>query len=152
VVIEEFPRSGAAWSEMLAGFAKVGDQAGRTTMLLQHLDGPDDPSRAFVTASYLMAANPGAYLGFRWDGPRESIRAVPEYQLRLGAPHGPAVRANGGLWWRDWDRARVAVNPTDGTLEWPGGGSLGPHQAGIQWRPGADRVALPDWVELPGGD
>jgi hypothetical protein len=62
-----------------------------------------------------------------------------------GKPYAPAGR--------DWERARVLVNPGGpaSPVPWPswsGASStpLPPGRAGIAWRPGAARVVLPDWI------
>lgn len=151
--VEQLPPGGPRWEEMLRGFAAVARDPARIPYLQQHLDGPQDPMRAFATASYLMAVEPGALLSLQWDGPRESVTAPPEYRLRLGRPLG-AARQEAGVWWRDFERARVLVNPTaqQRPVRWPswsgarGATPLPPRRAAIAWRPGAAREALPQWV------
>ncbi|HET7225226.1 MAG TPA: putative glycoside hydrolase, partial [Candidatus Eisenbacteria bacterium] len=145
VVIEDLP-AGEGWEDMVEGLARVNEQPGRTTMLLESLDNAQDPKRAFIAASYLLAAKPGAYLGFHWSGGRSGVGRVPEYDLELGRPAGAMSHAD-GVWWRDWDRARIAVNPGAEPRPAPGGGTLPPHSAGIAWRT-SDHPALPDWVDL----
>ena len=139
VVVEDMPRGGAAWEELVRGLAAVARDSARVPFLLHRLDGPDDPARAFVTASFLLAVRPGALLALPYPGPRDSVRRLPEQSLALGRPLGPA-RRTGGVWWRDFERARVLVNPTwrARAAPWPGparGPALPPHGAGIAWRP-----------------
>lgn len=149
VVIEEFPQGGRAWVEMHRGFERVSAEPGRETMLLQAVDAPDDPERAFAAASYLMGAKPGAWLGYYFPGGRLAAQATPEHRLALGRPLG-AAREQGGVWFRDFEHARVLVNPTDEprTAPWPGreGPALAAHGAGIAWRGSAGRVELPQWT------
>jgi hypothetical protein len=153
VAVEQLPPGGPRWEEMLRDFAVLARDPARIPYLQQHLDGPQDPMRAFATASYLMAVEPGALLSLQWDGPRESVAALPEHRLSLGRPLGPA-RQEAGVWWRDFERARVLVNPTadERPAPWPswGGGrrtaGLPARRAGIAWRPGATHEELPQWV------
>ena len=153
VAVEQLPRGGARWEETLRGFAAQARDPARIPYLQQHLDGPQDPMRAFATASYLMVVEPGALLGLQWDGPRESVAALPEYRLCLGRPLG-AARQEAGVWWRDFERARVLVNPTGKgcPAPWPawsggrGGATLPARRAAIAWRPGAAHEELPQWV------
>jgi hypothetical protein len=152
VAVEELPRDGARWEEMLRGFEALARDTTRVPYLQHTLQGPEDPARAFVTASYLMVVRPGAFIGFRWRGPRDSVRWLPEYGLALGPPLD-AARVEGGIWWRDFERARVLVNPTGRDLPapwpaWSGGGPpLPARRAGIAWRPGVSHGPLPYWVE-----
>jgi len=151
--VEQLPRGGPRWEEMVRGFAALARDPARIPYLQQHLDGPQDPMRAFATASYLMAVEPGALLGLQWDGPRESVVELPEHRLSLGRPLG-AARQAGGVWWRDFERARVLVNPTAQTRpapwpSWSGGrraATLPARRAAIAWRPGAAHEELPQWV------
>jgi len=151
VAIEEMPPGGEAWTERVRGLAALSRDRTRTPLLVHALTGPDDPARAFVTASYLMAVEPGALLCLPCPGPRDSARRLPEQSLVLGRPLGPARNA-GGVWWRDFERARILVNPTARPLpgRWPGaaGGPVLPARgAGIAWRPGvASSPRLADWV------
>ena len=101
-----------------------------------------------------MAAEPGALLCLPYDCPRDSVRRLPEQSLVLGRPLGPA-RQEGGVWWRDFERARVLVNPTAGPLPapWPAAGRRGRGpalpalSAGIAWRPpGSAPPRLAYWV------
>jgi hypothetical protein len=151
VAVEQLPRGGRAWEERVRGFAALASDPSRVPCLLQRLSGPDDPARAFAAASYLMAVGPGALIGFDWPGPRESRRVLPEYRLALGRPLGAAQRT-GGVWWRDFERARVLVNPTgsERAAPWPawrpGRRALPPLSAGIAWRAGATHAQLPFWL------
>lgn len=153
VAVEQLPPGGPRWEEMVRGFAAVARDPARIPYLQQRLDGPLDPMRAFATASYLMAVEPGALLSLQWNGPREAVTALPEYRLSLGRPLGPARQA-AGVWWRDFERARVLVNPTaqERPAPWPpwsGGrraGGLPARGAGIAWRPGAAHEELPQWA------
>lgn len=138
VAVEEMPRGGAAWEERVRGLAAVARDSARVPFLLHQLSGPDDPARAFVAASFLLAARPGALLALTYPGPRESARRLPEQSLALGRPLGPA-RRTGDVWWRDFERARVLVNPTRRArpAPWPGGArgpALPALGAGIAWR------------------
>ena len=153
VSVEQLPPGGPGWERIVRGFAALARDTTRIPFLQHRLSGPDDPMRAFVTASYLMAVEPGALIGLQWDGPRESVTALPEHRLALGRPHG-AAREEGGVWWRDFEHARVLVNPADGArpAPWPPwagarrGAVLAAGHAGIAWRPGAARPNLPHWV------
>jgi len=150
VAVEEMPPGGARWEELLRALAAVSRGGARTPLLVHALKGPDDPMRAFVTASYLMAVEPGAWLCLPYEGPRDSVRRLPEQSLALGRPLGPA-RRTGGVWWRDFERARILVNPTGRALAapWPGRGrgpSLPALGAGIAWRAGGRAPRLPHWV------
>jgi len=153
VAVEEMPAGGPRWEALVRGFEALARDSTRVPYLQHGLSGPDDPARAFVAASYLMAVRPGAYLGFHWPGPRESMRSLPEYRLALGRPLGPA-RSEDGVWWRDFEAARVLVNPTESERpapwpEWSGPGrgpALPARGAGIAWRPGGDHEALPFWT------
>ena len=153
VSVEQLPPSGPGWERVVRDFAAMASDSSRIPFLQHRLSGPDDPQRAFVTASYLLAVRPGALLGLQWDGPRESVTALPEFDLALGRPRGEARQEN-GVWWRDFDRARVLVNPTERALPapWPAwsragaGGLLPAGRAGIAWRPGAAHPELPYWV------
>lgn len=149
VAVEGMPPGGARWEETVRALAAVARE-GRVPFLIHSLDGPDDPARAFVTASYLMAAGPGALLCLPYPGPRDSVRRLPEQSLALGRPLGAAQPAD-GVWWRDFERARVLVNPTDRArpAPWPDGrrGPVLPAgRAGIAWRPGGPRPGLVHWV------
>jgi hypothetical protein len=163
VAIEEMPAGGARWEVLVRGLARVARDTARVPLLIHHLDGPDDPERAFVTASYLMAAGPGALLCLPYDGPRDSVCRLPEQSLALGRPLG-AARQLDGVWWRDFERARILVNPTSRArpAPWPpgcaGGGPLLPAlRAGIAWRshgpapapPTGPRPADPPQPRLP---
>ena len=146
--------SGDAWSAMVEGLARASRQ-GRVPVLLHTLEGPDDPSRAFVAASLLLAAEPGAYIGFRWDGPRESARDLPEYHLDLGAPLGPAKQASSGVWKRSFQRAMLAVNPTDRTVEVAASAgerpsSMPPRSAAVLWHDGVAAMTPPGWLGRAG--
>ncbi len=151
VAIEEMPWGGPRWEALRRGFEQVSSEPGRFPWLQHTLSGPDDPARAYVTASYLLSVQPGAYIGFHWPGPRESVRSLPESRLRLGRPLGPATSRD-GVWRRDYARATILVNPTGSDRpapwpEWSGGGPpLPAHGAGIAWRPGAPHEPLPGWV------
>jgi hypothetical protein len=151
VSVEQLPPGGPGWEEIVRGFAALARDTSRVPYLLQHLSGPDDPARAFTAASYLMAVEPGALIGFDWRGPRESLRVLPEYRLALGRPLGEA-RQTEGVWWRDFERARVLVNPTgEGRpAPWPawrpGGSTIPARGAGIAWRRDATHEDLPFWV------
>lgn len=151
VAVEGMPMGGAGWEEMVRGLAEVARDGARVPFLVHTLDGPGDPARAFVTASYLMAAGPGALLCLSYEGPRETVRRLPEQSLALGRPLGPARQAD-GVWWRDFERARILVNPTDGTrpAPWPGDGrgpALPARRAGIAWRQdGPPRPRLVHWL------
>jgi len=151
--VEQLPPGGPRWEEIVRGFAALARDSARIPYLQLHLDGPQDPMRAFATASFLLAVEPGALLSLQWDGPREAVETLPEYRLYLGRPLGPAQQAL-GVWWRDFERARVIVNPTSGELRapWPSwcdGGraaTLPARHAGIAWRPGVPHELLPQWV------
>jgi hypothetical protein len=156
VVIEGMPAGGARWEELVRGLEAVARDHARVPFLVHHLDGPDDPARAFVTASYLMAAGSGALLCLPYEGPRDSVRRLPEQSLALGRPLG-AAQQQGGVWWRDFERARILVNPTTERrpAPWPGTGrgpALPARRAGIAWQPGgpgpagAPQPRLPHWV------
>ena len=149
VAVEGMPPGGARWEETVGGLAAVARDSTRVPFLIHSLDGPDDPARAFVTASYLMAAGPGALLCLSYEGPREAVRRLPEQSLALGRPLGAARQAE-GVWWRDFERARVLVNPTDRArpAPWPdgvGGPALPAGRAGIAWR-SRPAPALAHWV------
>jgi hypothetical protein len=152
VAVEQLPPGGPRWEEMLRGFAALARDSARVPYLQQHLDGPRDPMRAFATASYLLVVEPGALLSLQWDGPREAVVRLPEYRLALGRPLG-AARQAGGVWWRDFERARVLVNPSgqERPAPWPAWSgpvraALPARGAGIAWRTGAPREPLPGWV------
>ena len=153
VAVEQLPAGGPRWEEIVRGFAALAGDTTRIPFLQQHLAGPDDPMRAFATASFLLAVEPGALIALQWDGPRETVARLPEQRLSLGRPLG-AARQQGGVWWRDFERARVIVNPTALERpapwpEWSGADrarALPPRRAGIAWRPGAPREDLPLWI------
>jgi len=153
VAVEDLPAGGPGWEAMLRGFEALARDSTRVPYLQHRLRGPDDPARAFVAASYLMGVRPGAYLGFHWPGRRESMRSLPEHRLVLGRPLG-AARREAGVWWRDFERARVLVNPMDAAraAPWPpwSGRGRGPdlpaHGAGIAWRPAVAHEPLPFWT------
>jgi hypothetical protein len=150
VIIEELPTSGDAWSDMIEGLQRV-SREGRVPVVLHTLDGPEDPARPFVAASLLLAAEPGAYLGFRWDGPRENARDLPEYHLDLGAPTGEAKRAASGVWKRPFQRALILVNPTDHPVEVAATqearpSSMPPRSAAILWHDGIAAATPPGWL------
>ena len=152
VMIEDFPLGGAGWLDLHRGFEQVAADSSRTTMLMQGIRGPDDPERAFAAASYLMSVRPGAWLGYHWPGGRLAQRAVPEHRLALGRPLGPA-RERSGVWYRDFERGRVLVNPIGRArpAPWPSGGPALPALgAGLAWRgPGAP-PSLPQWIVRDG--
>jgi hypothetical protein len=151
--VEQLPPGGPRWERIVRGFAALARDPARIPFLQQRLSGPGDPMRAFVTASYLMAVEPGALLGLEWGGARDSVAALPEHRLALGRPRG-AARQEGGVWWREFEHARVLVNPADDArpAPWPpwcrarARAVLAARQAGIAWRPGAAHPELPQWV------
>jgi hypothetical protein len=151
VCVEDVPMGGPAWEEIVRGFQALAREPGRVPWLQQHLSGPDDPSRPFATATFLLAVEPGAWLGLDWR-PKEAMTRAPEYDLELGRPLG-AARRQGAIWWRDFERARVLVNAglLPGAAPLPASSArrsflLPGHRAALAWRPGAPRIALPGWI------